>query len=599
MYPMKDKGFKLARNVPYVPVALRARVLDAMHDDPAAGHQGVEKTLHRVTQRFWWPTVRRDVQDKVGRCHSCHVNKKLGKRSKSLLTPIPVTSLPWFDIHLDYCTLSDPSGNEKKNRACLIMVDRFTKEVELVVTKNQKDTTAIRKFTKRVLLRKGHCHSVTTDQGFGKKFTKFLKKKHIKHHTTMAYRHIGNGLAERNVRSVREYLRHYVTEASDLKMKVAECQFSLNSSIKTSTGMSPFRLRTGQEPLTELEVELNNLDDLQPPKGDPIPLLEETVNGPNDLISVDKNQPEQTDQQPADKVVQWALDRNQLIEYDNQQELILAQEKRPLEQLPKSILRNPLENRTESLRDDRDHAMANIDLQQARMVEYNQANNLNVIYKKGDLVYLDRHLETRTISDKSGTQTFGPYMVKGYGWIPDAHGTQEQRCSLCNLKMKPFTGPSPYLVVENPWVGPSSQFIVHEEDARLWSYPLPQVRDLAVQEEFQLSQLTTRAKNMARRVARYLKKDVSDLSYLDLIGRRVQVKWTKAQGAAGYWSGIVIDYEPLNDKHWIKYDVPGEDGDDTFPQNLISTNATCNWWFESTQNLVLQRGGGGVTKSTL
>ena len=119
MYPMKDKGFKLARNVPYVPVALRARVLDAMHDDPAAGHQGVEKTLHRVTQRFWWPTVRRDVQDKVGRCHSCHVNKKLGKRSKSPLIPIPVTSLPWFNIHLNYCILSDPSGNEKRTEHVL------------------------------------------------------------------------------------------------------------------------------------------------------------------------------------------------------------------------------------------------------------------------------------------------------------------------------------------------------------------------------------------------------------------------------------------------------------------------------------------------
>ena len=93
---------------------------------------------------------------------------------------------------------------KKKDRKviCLIMIDRFTKEVELCVTHNQKDKTSIRKFKKRVYSEKEHCHSVTTDNAFGKEFSEFLEDAHIHHHTSMPHRHLSNGLPERNVRSV-------------------------------------------------------------------------------------------------------------------------------------------------------------------------------------------------------------------------------------------------------------------------------------------------------------------------------------------------------------------------------------------------------------
>ena len=60
MHPLTEKGMKFSRYVPFVPLSLRSRILDVMHADPAAGHQGVEKTKHRIAQRFWWPTLQRD-----------------------------------------------------------------------------------------------------------------------------------------------------------------------------------------------------------------------------------------------------------------------------------------------------------------------------------------------------------------------------------------------------------------------------------------------------------------------------------------------------------------------------------------------------------
>jgi hypothetical protein len=377
-------------------------------------------------------------------------------------------------------------------------------------------------------------------------------------------------------------------------MKVAECQFSLNTTVKTSTGMSPHRLITGQEALTELEVELNQ-EKVPEQTGKLIPLVPDTLKEP-ECSDEDRTKLEMVNPQSVEDIVLNALDRNKQIEETNQQELELAQVKRPLEQLLVTILQDPIEQREERMKEEKDVALANIEMKQEKMVD-SKPSLMNLKYGKGDLVYLDKHMETRTVPEKSGTQTYGPYRVRGYGWVPEQHGTHEQNCPLCSHGMKEFGGPSPYLVVENPWVGPTSEFMIHEEDARKWDYPLPSIRELAVSEDIQLSKLNKRSKNIITKVCKFLQIPEDELSYLDLIGKRVVVKWTKQQGAAGNWAGTVIDYEPFQDRHWIKYDIPGEDGDDTYPQNLISTNASSNWWFDSTQNLVLQVGGGGVTNS--
>ena len=62
MHHLKDDFTGAVRSVPFVPMSMRQKVISAMHDDPAAGHQGELKTLHRVKQRFWWPTMRLDVK---------------------------------------------------------------------------------------------------------------------------------------------------------------------------------------------------------------------------------------------------------------------------------------------------------------------------------------------------------------------------------------------------------------------------------------------------------------------------------------------------------------------------------------------------------
>jgi hypothetical protein len=50
-------------------------VLDAMHDSPIAGHMGQDKTLAAVSRLWWWPSMRRDVQEYAMTWDSCQRNK--------------------------------------------------------------------------------------------------------------------------------------------------------------------------------------------------------------------------------------------------------------------------------------------------------------------------------------------------------------------------------------------------------------------------------------------------------------------------------------------------------------------------------------------
>ena len=43
----------------------RQRILKACHVDPTSGHMGVKKTTYRVTERFFWKGVTKDVANLV------------------------------------------------------------------------------------------------------------------------------------------------------------------------------------------------------------------------------------------------------------------------------------------------------------------------------------------------------------------------------------------------------------------------------------------------------------------------------------------------------------------------------------------------------
>ena len=63
------------QGLPYVPEIIRAELISRHHDDPLAGHFGIEKTRELVARKYYWPTLCQDVEDYVKGCDVCLVLK--------------------------------------------------------------------------------------------------------------------------------------------------------------------------------------------------------------------------------------------------------------------------------------------------------------------------------------------------------------------------------------------------------------------------------------------------------------------------------------------------------------------------------------------
>eukprot|EP01127_Copromyxa_protea_P008131 TRINITY_DN185_c0_g1_i4.p1 TRINITY_DN185_c0_g1~~TRINITY_DN185_c0_g1_i4.p1 ORF type:complete len:434 (+),score=54.78 TRINITY_DN185_c0_g1_i4:1828-3129(+) len=239
-----DKGFSAPRV--FLPDGeLRNRVLRMLHDDPMAGHLGVKRTKSRIAIRFWWPELEKDVDAYVRQCATCNSNKPKATY-KTALSPLPLTG-PWFNVHLDYMEMPTPSFDGYSH--LLVMVDRFTKSIELAPVHKEDSKSTADAFLKEVILRHGCPVSVTTDGGspFKGEFSQLLTQYNIAHDVGLPYRHRSNGQAERTIRSIREYLRHYASETEWTKY-IPHCRFALNSAISSSHGKSPYLVYTGREP---------------------------------------------------------------------------------------------------------------------------------------------------------------------------------------------------------------------------------------------------------------------------------------------------------------------------------------------------------------
>jgi hypothetical protein len=100
---------------------LRHQALQLAH---SAGHEGVQKTLHRPRSYFYIPGDRALVRDWVRTCTTCQRNKTETRQLAGLLQPLEVPSQVWADIAIDFIEgLPKMAGKS----VILTVVDRFSK----------------------------------------------------------------------------------------------------------------------------------------------------------------------------------------------------------------------------------------------------------------------------------------------------------------------------------------------------------------------------------------------------------------------------------------------------------------------------------------
>ena len=120
------------------------------HGGGLMGHFCAKKTEDVLATHFFWPKMRRDVERFVGRCTTCQ-KAKSHLNPHGLYMPLPVPSIPWADISIDFI-LGLPRTKRGRD-SIFVVVDQFSKMAHFIPCHKSDDAVYIANlFFKRVNL---------------------------------------------------------------------------------------------------------------------------------------------------------------------------------------------------------------------------------------------------------------------------------------------------------------------------------------------------------------------------------------------------------------------------------------------------------------
>lgn len=96
----KGRRIQAPKSQLVVPTPLRHEILVGGHDDPLAGHLGVNKTYDKLRDKYYWPKMFADVQHWCLSCTHCQMKKSPKQRQTAPILPIPVEG-PFDRVALD------------------------------------------------------------------------------------------------------------------------------------------------------------------------------------------------------------------------------------------------------------------------------------------------------------------------------------------------------------------------------------------------------------------------------------------------------------------------------------------------------------------
>ena len=253
----RGKAWKTREQI-VVPVKFREGVLKLSHEHPTAAHQGFKKTLARLTQKFFWPGVRRDVKL---HCRACGPCQRLGRGEKSQVAPLktlPVINRPFEFISADFVgpLKRTPTGN----RYILNVIDHATKYIESYPIPCANTEYTVKAFTD-LFSRHGVPNKLLTDRGStftGEGFESFLNDMGVQHLCSSPYRPQTNGAVERANGVLKDMLKLVMAEdRQPWDQLLPWILFAYRSAVHSTTGFSPFYLMYGREPPGPLDSVYN------------------------------------------------------------------------------------------------------------------------------------------------------------------------------------------------------------------------------------------------------------------------------------------------------------------------------------------------------
>ena len=133
-----SNGLLYKNNKLWVDNDLRLDVIREVHNQPAVRHAETRKTILLIQQYYFWPKIKKDINQYIQNCHICRRAKALRDCYNGTLKPLPVPERPWTNIIIDFIT---GLLEYKLKNAIFMVVDRLTKEQVYILSSDKNKGT--------------------------------------------------------------------------------------------------------------------------------------------------------------------------------------------------------------------------------------------------------------------------------------------------------------------------------------------------------------------------------------------------------------------------------------------------------------------------
>jgi hypothetical protein len=148
------------------------------------------------------------------------------------------------------------------HRYIMVAIDYFTKWVEAASYSTITAAVTERFIRNHIITRYGVPHELITDNGknfVARRIEEYLQQYKIQHHRSSPYRPQMNGAVESANKNLVKILKKTIDSGRDWHEKLAYALWAYRTSIRTSTGVTPYSLVYGMEAVLPLEVEIPSL----------------------------------------------------------------------------------------------------------------------------------------------------------------------------------------------------------------------------------------------------------------------------------------------------------------------------------------------------
>src|SRR3954469_22930654 len=238
-----------------------SKIIEEMHEGEFGTHSSGHTMAKKILRAgYYWSTMETDCHNHVRICHKCQIYA-----DKVHVPPVPLNVLtsPWpFAMWgIDMIGEIKPTASNG-HRFILVAIDYFTKWVEAASYANVTKQVITRFIKHNIICRYRIPEKIITDNGSNlnnKMMKEICESFKIKHHNSSSYRPKMNGAVEAANKNIKKIVQKMVVTYRDWNEMLPFALHGYRTSVRTSTGATPFSLVYGMEAVLPIEVEIPSL----------------------------------------------------------------------------------------------------------------------------------------------------------------------------------------------------------------------------------------------------------------------------------------------------------------------------------------------------